>query len=84
MLFRSEPGTSEVRADAAQLQQVLTNLVLNGIQAMATGGKLEIATGHGPVARPGKFRRHETCWIRITDEGPGISRSEASPPSFRR
>jgi signal transduction histidine kinase len=68
-----EPGKSEVRADAAQLQQVLTNLALNGIQAMSAGGRLEIATGRTPVARPGyAVRRTECCWIRITDEGPGI------------
>jgi two-component system, NtrC family, sensor kinase len=73
LMATCEPGTSAVRADAAQLQQVLTNLVLNGIQAMATGGKLEIATGHGLAARPDRFRRQDTCWIRITDEGPGIA-----------
>jgi signal transduction histidine kinase len=62
-----------VRADAAQLQQVLTNLALNGIQAMPSGGRLEIRCGETavtPAARGGCVAAH--CWVRIADEGPGI------------
>ena len=77
MVAACEPGTSEVCADAAQLQQVLTNLVLNGIQAMPAGGKLEIATGRTAAAAPGHLGRGaERCWIRVTDEGPGIPADE--------
>ncbi len=72
-----EPGASEVRADAAQLQQVLTNLVLNGIQAMPTGGTLEIATGGASATSPrAGVRGDDWCFIRITDEGDGISADE--------
>jgi signal transduction histidine kinase len=77
MVAACEPETSEVCVDASQLQQVLTNLVLNGIQAMPAGGKLEIATGRTPAAAPGyPGRGTESCWIRISDEGPGIPAEE--------
>ena len=62
-----------VRADAAQLEQVLANLALNGVQAMPTGGRLEIRTGRGRVTAPAARVSADRCWIRVTDEGPGIA-----------
>ena len=73
LVVESDGGTT-VHADAAQMQQVLTNLVLNGIHAMPTGGRLLIRTGHGPAVRPGATAPSvERCWVRVTDEGPGIA-----------
>ena len=40
-----EPGLPEIIADPNQLYQVLTNLVVNAIQAMPNGGRLKIKTG---------------------------------------
>ena len=72
-------GAASVHADAAQMQQVLTNLVLNGIQAMPTGGRLVIRTGHGPAARADAAGQAvERCWARVIDEGPGIATAELS------
>jgi signal transduction histidine kinase len=71
-------GPLEVRGDAAQLQQVLTNLVLNGVQAMSAGGRLEIASGREPSGPGPRGRNGERCWIRVTDEGPGIAADELS------
>jgi signal transduction histidine kinase len=72
-------ASSVVRADAAQLQQVLTNLVMNGIQAMPTGGRLEIRSGRGEAAPPGGGGRAvDRCWLRITDEGPGIAPADCA------
>jgi len=52
-----------VNGNANQLQQVLVNIILNGVQAMGPGGllliKLDIVAG-------------DTARIQITDNGPGI------------
>jgi len=51
-----------VRGDAAQLQQVLVNLVVNGIQAMPDGGTLRLQT----------IVDDETVSVAVADSGMGI------------
>ena len=58
------PSPSRVMADFDQLQQVCTNLILNAIQAMPDGGKLNI---HTSVDSDERLR------IAIRDTGCGIS-----------
>jgi signal transduction histidine kinase len=60
--------------DADQIQQVMTNLIVNGVQAMPTGGTLsvEVRREHaeppaGQQAKPGDYFR-----ISVRDEGEGI------------
>lgn len=48
--------------DAAQIQQVLVNLIKNAIQAMSTGGTLTLQTGEGS----------DGVWVSIADTGGGI------------
>ncbi len=43
-----DPALAGIVADPGQLQQVLTNLVVNGIQAMSAGGRLTIRTRNRP------------------------------------
>lgn len=68
-----EPATAAV--DENQLQQALTNVVLNGVQAMPQGGRIRVRVGTvraTPPAAPeqgeGEYRR-----IDIEDEGAGIA-----------
>ena len=51
-----------VNADAQQLKQVVLNLLLNSIEAMERGGRIELTT------QPG----HDAIMLRITDTGCGI------------
>ncbi|MBI2468333.1 MAG: hypothetical protein HYV62_11055, partial [Candidatus Rokubacteria bacterium] len=50
-----------------QLKQLFLNLLLNGLEAMATGGTLTVAVG-AERERPGE--RFVT--VRVSDTGPGI------------
>ena len=58
-----DPALPDITADADQLQQVFTNLILNAIQAMPQGGKLYLRTS----ANDKKIK------IEVEDTGTGIS-----------
>ncbi len=84
-----DPDAGRVRADPAQLDQVLMNLVVNAMDAMPTGGALQIATSHIPqgARRP----EHSTIppgalvEIMVRDSGTGMSedvRTHAFEPFF--
>jgi signal transduction histidine kinase len=59
---------SELELDAAQIQQALLNIVLNGIQAMPSGGRLTLRVEESAGAL--------NVWIR--DEGEGIPQENRS------
>jgi signal transduction histidine kinase len=64
-----------IAIDQAQMQQVLTNLVMNGIQAMPNGGRLELGISVERARRPADESSEEKNYlaIRVRDEGVGIS-----------
>ncbi len=72
-----QPGLGHIRVDAAKLDQVLLNLVVNARDAMPTGGRLTIATADvefagteacGPTELPpGRYVR-----LAVGDTGKGI------------
>lgn len=59
---RPSATTLHVRADEAELQNLLVNLLLNAIQASKPGSRVVVTTQGG-----------DTVHIRVTDEGCGIA-----------
>jgi signal transduction histidine kinase len=61
-----------ITLDLVRMMQVLTNLYLNAIQAVARGGRLKVATGLD--------QKQERSFLRITvtDNGTGISAAQRS------
>jgi signal transduction histidine kinase len=58
----------QARADGAQIQQVLTNLIVNGMHAMERGGRVWVRIG---VAQPQGGGDEQAC-ITVQDEGVGM------------
>lgn len=48
---------------AAEIREVLANVLLNAVQAMPDGGKIEIATG----------RSEHLSWVKVKDTGVGMT-----------
>jgi signal transduction histidine kinase len=67
-------GLPTVSGDADRLQQVLINLVLNGVQAMPDGGQLVLETTLVQRTRPGldDARPQGFVCVRVSDTGAGI------------
>jgi signal transduction histidine kinase len=68
----------KVVGDAAQLQQVIANLVTNGIHAMPNGGDLTISVStentHPPAGESGTDAEY-VCLI-VKDQGRGIAKTD--------
>lgn len=61
--------------DAGQFQQVVTNLVMNSIQAMRHGGTVRLSVRRGRFEPPAELHESEGDYIclRVEDEGEGIA-----------
>ena len=64
----------EVRIDASQVEQVILNVALNGLQMMEPGGRLTFRTRLSPVREGTRPRQAQ---ILISDDGPGLSPEQA-------
>jgi len=60
-----------IRADPQSLKEVFSNILINSIQAMSAGGKIDISTRKKKDRNTGKALLE----VSITDEGGGIPRS---------
>jgi signal transduction histidine kinase len=73
-----ESPLSEAQAttavDGAQLEQVVTNLVMNAIQAMPRGGTVKVGVRRQSTRPPWQVEESESEYlcIRVEDEGEGI------------
>jgi two-component system NtrC family sensor kinase len=63
-----DPKLPQVQLDPDQIRQVLLNIVLNGIQAMPMGGRLEIMTTMS--------KNDDHVVIEVADAGPGMNEDE--------
>jgi signal transduction histidine kinase len=73
--FVESVGQAVVSADAMQLQQAMTNLLVNAIQASADGKPVEVRVEHvhaTPPADVGGQGGDYLC-VRVKDEGSGIT-----------
>ena len=70
--FESTKSLPKVVHDPVQIQQVILNLLLNGIQAIPNKGKIEVTLRS----------EHGFAVIRITDNGKGIAK-ESLPKIFK-
>lgn len=72
--IHSETRPFQAEADPSQLQQVFTNLFLNGIQAMPTGGEVRVTLSHSENRAPAHIKAgHHWVRIAVSDQGEGIS-----------
>jgi len=70
-----DPSLPSVPADRDRLQQILINIMINGIQAQPDGGKLRVSAHH--LAKAREFGPRGAVEIAIRDWGPGISDEDA-------
>jgi signal transduction histidine kinase len=76
--FTPAPDLWEIRANAAQLKEVLLNLCLNARDAMPNGGQLLVRTENIvvqelPAGARGRARPGEFVCLRVGDMGQGIA-----------
>ena len=68
-------GSLIAAVNAGEIQQVLTNLVMNALQAMPGGGKIYIDLTRGPYPQAALHGIADVSFavIRVRDEGTGIA-----------
>lgn len=73
-LKQTEDTEVVLRADFAQLQQVLVNLLMNSVQAMPEGGKVDVSLANVMLSTMTSDDRIQQKYmqLRIQDEGEGI------------
>jgi signal transduction histidine kinase len=72
-----DPGNVVVRANRTEIEQVVVNLMMNGIQAMPSGGTLRVRAHHC-LEKPGSTQPEPAACLEVEDEGIGISAERMS------
>jgi len=73
--FESDGGPMQADVDEGQVLQALTNLLLNGIQAMEHGGALTVRVARARARPPADHGGPEDTYaaVSVHDQGAGIS-----------
>ncbi|WP_437912824.1 ATP-binding protein [Sorangium sp. So ce302] len=74
-LDEASGGAARAEVDSGQMQQVLTNLIMNGMQSMKRGGELTVRVEHARVCPPADHggAEGEHVAVRVTDGGEGVA-----------
>jgi signal transduction histidine kinase len=73
VVFDEESNRVQAKVDASQIEQAVTNLVINAVHAMPKGGTVTVATRNTRAAPPSAPEAERDCAvIEIRDEGEGI------------
>jgi two-component system, NtrC family, sensor kinase len=62
--------------DGAEIQQAVTNLVVNAIHAMPSGGVIDLAIDRESIKPPGAGEPAPHLCVRVHDQGIGIAASD--------
>jgi signal transduction histidine kinase len=62
-----------VEIDPEQIQQVLLNLLLNALDALPSGGAINVLATRRPLSHIGNGTQVEAVEVCVQDDGPGIS-----------
>ena len=68
----AQPGLWPAAVDPGQIGQVIQNLVLNAVEAMPSGGAVEIALDNVRVESGARMSPGPCVRLRVSDEGRGI------------
>jgi len=69
------PAPVKVHVDAAQIEQAMTNLVINAVHAMPRGGAITVAARFEDAAPPTMPDVPQECAVlEVRDEGEGIAK----------
>jgi signal transduction histidine kinase len=76
--LRCEPELRPIPGDADEIQQVCINLIMNAIQAMPAGGKLDIAIEYVIRRKEGLDLAPPSPYVmmELTDTGPGVPEAD--------
>jgi signal transduction histidine kinase len=75
-------GPQVARVDAGQIQQVLTNLIVNAVQAMPNGGRVTVRVDRSRACAPVRTGRApqtaDYVRVRVEDQGTGMTTEVAA------
>src|SRR5262249_12628007 len=74
LIRKLQPNLPPVMADAAQLEQVFLNLILNAAEAMPSGGKLTIVSRASPPSERQEKPSHVI--VEVRDTGHGMTKEQ--------
>jgi len=72
--IESRGQVTEAQVNASEIQQVITNLITNGIHAMPQGGKIEVSVATEMTRDPRRTQSAPRSYavVRVQDHGVGI------------